>query len=120
MVVCAVERRSASGRGAVRVENPPPVYTTAAVSMHPLPLQKCQMCSPSVPKRHVRPDGRVITSQRHLPPSVSLAALLALLLLLWGCCCACMCRCRQKTLEDHVSCSHPNCGKGKRMPTSFW
>lgn len=28
--------------------------------------------------------------------------------------------CRQKTLEDHVTCTHPNCGNGKRMPTSFW
>ena len=28
--------------------------------------------------------------------------------------------CRQKTLEDHVTCTHPNCGSGKRMPTSFW
>lgn len=27
--------------------------------------------------------------------------------------------CRQKTLEDHVICSHPGCGKGKRMPTTF-
>eukprot|EP00983_Pelagomonas_calceolata_P123973 1161058-Pelagomonas_calceolata.AAC.4 len=29
-------------------------------------------------------------------------------------------RCRQKTLEDHVTCTHPNCGKGKKMPTTFW
>ncbi|KAF5841753.1 zinc-finger domain of monoamine-oxidase A repressor R1-domain-containing protein [Dunaliella salina] len=27
--------------------------------------------------------------------------------------------CRQKTLEDHVTCTHPNCGKGKKMPTTF-
>jgi hypothetical protein len=30
------------------------------------------------------------------------------------------CRCRQKTLEDHVTCTNANCGNGKRMPLSFW
>lgn len=28
--------------------------------------------------------------------------------------------CRQKTLEDHVTCTRPNCGGGRRLPTSFW
>ncbi len=28
--------------------------------------------------------------------------------------------CRQKTLEEHVTCTHPNCGKGKRLATTFW
>ncbi|KAF6256097.1 zinc-finger domain of monoamine-oxidase A repressor R1-domain-containing protein [Scenedesmus sp. NREL 46B-D3] len=27
--------------------------------------------------------------------------------------------CRQKTLEDHVTCTNANCGNGKRMPLSF-
>lgn len=27
--------------------------------------------------------------------------------------------CRQKTLEDHVTCSNPGCGGGRRIPTSF-
>lgn len=27
--------------------------------------------------------------------------------------------CRQKTLEDKVTCTMPNCGGGRRMPTSF-
>lgn len=27
--------------------------------------------------------------------------------------------CRQKTLEDNVTCTHPGCGKGKRLPTTF-
>ncbi|GAX81623.1 hypothetical protein CEUSTIGMA_g9051.t1 [Chlamydomonas eustigma] len=27
--------------------------------------------------------------------------------------------CRQKTLEDHVTCSSEMCGKGKRLPTTF-
>ncbi|KAL6747477.1 zinc-finger domain of monoamine-oxidase A repressor R1-domain-containing protein [Haematococcus lacustris] len=27
--------------------------------------------------------------------------------------------CRQKTLEEHVTCSNPGCGKGRRLPTSF-
>jgi hypothetical protein len=30
------------------------------------------------------------------------------------------CRCRQKTLEEHVTCTNPDCGKGRRMPLSFW
>jgi hypothetical protein len=29
-------------------------------------------------------------------------------------------RCRQKTLEDHVTCTNVNCGNGRRMPLSFW
>lgn len=28
--------------------------------------------------------------------------------------------CRQKTLEDHVTCTNDGCGKGKRLPTTFW
>lgn len=28
--------------------------------------------------------------------------------------------CRQKTLEEHVTCTHPDCGGGKRLPVSFW
>lgn len=27
--------------------------------------------------------------------------------------------CRQKTLEDHVTCTNPECGGGRRMPLSF-
>ncbi|PRW60383.1 cell division cycle-associated 7 [Chlorella sorokiniana] len=27
--------------------------------------------------------------------------------------------CRQKTLEEHVTCTHPDCGGGKRLPVSF-
>eukprot|EP00775_Hariotina_reticulata_P001683 gene1683-2027_t len=27
--------------------------------------------------------------------------------------------CRQKTLEDHVTCTNSNCGNGRRMPLSF-
>jgi RNase P subunit RPR2 len=30
------------------------------------------------------------------------------------------CRCRQKTLEDHVTCTNECCGNGRRMPLSFW
>ena len=28
--------------------------------------------------------------------------------------------CRQKTLEDHVTCTSEACGKGKRLATTFW
>ena len=28
--------------------------------------------------------------------------------------------CRQKTLEEHVTCSHPDCGDGRRLAVSFW
>ena len=28
--------------------------------------------------------------------------------------------CRQKTLEDHVTCTNSTCGKGKRLATTFW
>jgi len=28
--------------------------------------------------------------------------------------------CRQKTLEDHVTCTNQGCGKGKRLATTFW
>ncbi|KAL4436108.1 hypothetical protein ABPG77_005556 [Micractinium sp. CCAP 211/92] len=27
--------------------------------------------------------------------------------------------CRQKTLEEHVTCTHPNCGDGRRLAVSF-
>ncbi|EFN60142.1 hypothetical protein CHLNCDRAFT_18747, partial [Chlorella variabilis] len=27
--------------------------------------------------------------------------------------------CRQKTLEEHVTCSHPDCGDGRRLAVSF-
>ncbi|KAL4422435.1 hypothetical protein ABPG75_008632 [Micractinium tetrahymenae] len=27
--------------------------------------------------------------------------------------------CRQKTLEEHVTCTHPDCGGGRRLPVSF-
>ena len=28
--------------------------------------------------------------------------------------------CRQKTLEEHVTCTHPSCGEGRRLAVSFW
>lgn len=28
--------------------------------------------------------------------------------------------CRQKTLEEHVQCTAPGCGGGRRLPVSFW
>lgn len=35
-------------------------------------------------------------------------------------CCFMPSRCRQKTLENKVTCTDPGCGKGRRLPTSFW
>lgn len=28
--------------------------------------------------------------------------------------------CRQKTLEEHVTCTHPDCGAGRRLAVAFW
>jgi hypothetical protein len=28
--------------------------------------------------------------------------------------------CRQKTLTENVTCTNPNCGGGRRIPTTFW
>jgi hypothetical protein len=32
----------------------------------------------------------------------------------------CMCRCRQKTLDEHVTCTRPDCGNGTKLPVTFW